>query len=305
MKRFVAALALLLCLAALAACGTEETPAPEPEEPVALGALTLECAAPADCGADFPDAAREFADALEKEMAARGFDVEALQLTFSRADAATAQALAEGGVQLAVLSSLACAREEGLLPLLALSREKDGAEKGVVCAATSAYGKQLAARSSGASPITWEEWDRAVWGAVESEEFLVSAASLWLSDGCGHTAAELRQWRYYESEDALLAAAEAGEVDVLLLAGAERLPAGGAVLGETMPLYERLFAVSPKAEALLGEDVLAALRDALHAAAETDAGRAFLAQYGCGGFTAVTEEERAALGRLAEVEECE
>ncbi|MGM9661715.1 MAG: hypothetical protein ACI3WR_01315 [Oscillospiraceae bacterium] len=302
MKRRLAALALAIGMVWLSACAPaeEETP-PAAQEPLALGALSLECAAPAGCGGDFPDAARAFGAALLEAMEERGLAAESLQVSFSRADAATAQALTEGGVALAVLSSLACG--EASLPLLALSGEAGAAEKGVVCAGPSAYGRQLAARSQGASPLTWEEWDRAVWGAVEDAAFLQKAASLWLLDGCGREGAELSQWKLYESEEALCAAAEAGEVDVLLLSGAARLPAGGAVLGETVPLYAHVFAVSCKAEPLLAEDVLARLRDALNAAAETDAGQAFLKQYGCGGFTAVTEEERAALGRLAELED--
>ena len=177
-RKFGAALAAVL-LFCLAACGGVPSPEEAPSAPVTLAALRIECSAPR-AGADFPAVARAFAQALQEALADKSVAAETLHVSFSRADAATAQALAEGGVDAAVLSPLAALREETVRPVALLRREEEAA-RGVLAAADSAYGAQLRSRAAGASPISGEEWSRAVIGVTEEDAMLFAAAdyALW------------------------------------------------------------------------------------------------------------------------------
>ena len=117
MKRrvFAAALAALL----LTGCGSRgesgsASSQEAPEEPVVIGTLALELPAGGDA-----DAARAFADSLPEAMAALGVKIGQVELSFSPSPAATAQALAEGGVDLAFLSAEDFLRAGGGLAILA------------------------------------------------------------------------------------------------------------------------------------------------------------------------------------------
>lgn len=257
-----------------------------------LAALRLECSAPR-AGADFPAAARAFAEALREALAEENVTAETLQVSFSRADAATAQALAEGGVDAAVLSPLAALREETVRPMALLCREESSC--GVLAAADSAYGAQLADRAAGASPISGTEWSRAVVGVAEGDAMLFAAAdyALWESAGCALS--ELPLLRRFDTAAALLDAAEKGELDALLLRQSD---AGGyTALITTEPLYEAVFAASPQL-AIPEETLLTAFRAAL----ETAAGQELLRQYDCGTVAAAENETVETLRRLAEWE---
>lgn len=292
-RKFGAALIAVLLLG-LAACGGGEMPAEEaPPAPVTLAELRLECSAPR-AGADFPAAARAFAGALQAALTVESVTVETLQVSFSRADAATAQALAEGGVDAAVLSPLAALREEAVRPVALLRREGDAA-CGVLAAADSAYGAQLIARAVGASPISGAEWSRAVVGVAEGDTMLFAAAdyALWESAGCGLS--DLPLLRRFDTVEALLLAAEKGELDALLLRQSDA--DGYAALLTVEPLCEAVFAASP--ELTVSEETLLA---ALRAALETAAGQELLRQYDCGTVAAAENETVETLRRLAEWE---
>lgn len=292
-RKFGAALIAALLLG-LAACGGD--PSPEegaPPTPVTLAELRLECSAP-HAGADFPAAARAFAEALRAALAAEGVTAETLHVSFSRADAATAQALAEGGVDAAVLSPLAALRQEAVRPIALLRREGEAA-CGVLAAADSAYGAQLRARAAGASPISGAEWSRAIVGVAEEDGMLVAAAdyALWESVGCGLSGLPLL--RRFDSVEALRFAAEKGELDALLLRQSDA--DGYAALLTVEPLCEAVFAASP--ELTVSEETLLA---AFCAALETAAGQELLRQYDCGAVAAAENETVETLRRLAEWE---
>ena len=102
------ALAAVLALTLLSACGTAgngsgsaAVSAQPPEEPLVLDTLALELPSGTD-----PALARTFAEALPGEMAKYGVELASVELSFGTSPAATAQALAEGGVDLAFLPNI-------------------------------------------------------------------------------------------------------------------------------------------------------------------------------------------------------
>ena len=101
-------LAAVLALTLLSACGTAGNgsgsaaiSARPPEEPLVLDTLALELPSGTD-----PALARTFAEALPGEMAKYGVELASVELSFGTSPAATAQALAEGGVDLAFAFAL-------------------------------------------------------------------------------------------------------------------------------------------------------------------------------------------------------
>ncbi|MBR6677149.1 MAG: PhnD/SsuA/transferrin family substrate-binding protein [Oscillospiraceae bacterium] len=299
MKRLSAwllAMILLLC-----ACGGEESPdAPLPQnEPIILESLTLECSAPAGSGSGFPAAANAFGAALQQTLAAEGVEVGAVQVTFSRVDAATIDALGSGGVTLGMLGLGGALVEQGEV-LLALSRNEEESSCALLIAGGSEYGKQLAWRTK-TTPLTAEEWSRARIGAVEGDSVALAAARQLLHESAGCT---IEEYRGYATAEELLAAAQLGEVDAAIIRAEDAEDAEDFwALTENAALYEGTVVLSPAAQALQSEQGRDALRRALLAAAKTDAGRELLKQYGCGGFAAVSEEEIAAMRDLAMWEE--
>lgn len=292
-RRRGALLWALLLAALLSACGGGAAVQPPTTPPIRLTELRLELCAPHG-GAEFPAAARDFGDAFRSALAAEGITAESLRVSFSRADAATAQAVAEGGVTLAVAEPLAALRA-GLLPLTLLAQTGNAAE-GAIVATDSAYGAQLAARAATGKALSWTEWSRATVGAVTADSTLYAAADYALAESAGYGLSRLAAWRTFDSEAALLAAAERGEVDALLLR--RDAAAGRSVLLETGSLYEAALVVAGETEL-----PLAAVTAAFQAAADTPEGRALLAQYACGTVTAAEEETIGALRRLAEWED--
>lgn len=293
-RRRGALLWALLLAALLSACGGgAAVQPPTTPQPIRLTELRLELCAPHG-GAEFPAAARDFGDAFRSALAAEGITAESLRVSFSRADAATAQAVAEGGVTLAVAEPLAALRA-GLLPLTLLAQTGNAAE-GAIVATDSAYGAQLAARAATGKALSWTEWSRATVGAVTADSTLYAAADYALAESAGYGLSRLAAWRTFDSEAALLAAAERGEVDALLLR--RDAAAGRSVLLETGSLYEAALVVAGETEL-----PLAAVTAAFQAAADTPEGRALLAQYACGTVTAAEEETIGALRRLAEWED--
>ena len=182
MKRrvFAAALAALL----LTGCGSRgesgsASSQEAPEEPVVIGTLALELPAGGDA-----DAARAFADSLPEAMAALGVEIGRVELSFSPSPAATAQALAEGGVDLAFLPAEDFLRAGGGLAILAdgtpdTSGTLVPGERAEIVTAGTDYGRRLAARTD----PSWEELAHARWGVLGQESRAgYRCLDLWLCD---------------------------------------------------------------------------------------------------------------------------
>ena len=282
MKRrvFAAALAALL----LTGCGSRgesgsASSQEAPEEPVVIGTLALELPAGGDA-----DAARAFADSLPEAMAALGVKIGQVELSFSPSPAATAQALAEGGVDLAFLPAEDFLRAGGGLAILAdgepMAPEQGDAdadravsplvpgERAEIVTAGTDYGRRLAARTD----PSWEE--RAGYRCLD----------LWLCDNYEDNGIrDLPEVTVYGDWDALLQAAEAGDIDALplkpglrteklsLLAETEGIVAQVAAVREDAALQSRAFALALEAavsrlpegqrEALLGAKDFVSLPD--------------------------------------------
>lgn len=284
MKRrvFAAALAALL----LTGCGSRgesgsASSQEAPEEPVVIGTLALELPAGGDA-----DAARAFADSLPEAMAALGVETGQVELSFSPSPAATAQALAEGGVDLAFLPAEDFLRAGGGLAILAdgtpdTSGTLVPGERAEIVTAGTEYGRRLAARTD----PSWEELAHARWGVLGQESRAgYRCLDLWLCDNYEDNGiADLPQVTVYDDWDALLQAAEAGDIDALplkpglrteelsLLAETEGIVAQVAAVREDAALQSRAFALALEAavsrlpegqrEALLGAKDFVSLPD--------------------------------------------
>ena len=284
MKRrvFAAALAALL----LTGCGSRgesgsASSQEAPEEPVVIGTLALELPAGGDA-----DAARAFADSLPEAMAALGVKIGQVELSFSPSPAATAQALAEGGVDLAFLPAEDFLRAGGGLAILAdgtpdTSGTLVPGERAEIVTAGTEYGRRLAARTD----PSWEELAHARWGVLGQESRVgYRCLDLWLCDNDEDNGIrDLPEVTVYDDWDALLQAAEAGDIDALplkpglrteelsLLAETEGIVAQVAAVREDAALQSRAFALALEAavsrlpegqrEALLGAKDFVSLPD--------------------------------------------
>ena len=257
MKRrvFAAALAALL----LSGCGSRgesgsASSQEAPEEPVVIGTLALELPAGGDA-----DAARAFADSLPEAMAALGVEIGQVELSFSPSPAATAQALAEGGVDLAFLPAEDFLRAGGGQAILAdgtpdTSGTLVPGERAEIVTAGTDYGRRLAARTD----PSWEELAHARWGVLGQESRAgYRCLDLWLCDNYEDNGiADLPQVTVYDDWDALLQAAEAGDIDALplkpglrteelsLLAETEGIVAQVAAVREDAALQSRAFTLA-------------------------------------------------------------
>lgn len=284
MKRrvFAAALAALL----LTGCGSRgesgsASSQEAPEEPVVIGTLALELPAGGDA-----DAARAFADSLPEAMAALGVEIGRVELSFSPSPAATAQALTEGGVDLAFLPAEDFLRAGGGLAILAdgtpdTSGTLVPGERAEIVTAGTDYGRRLAARTD----PSWEELAHARWGILGQESRAgYRCLDLWLCDNYEDNGIrDLPEVTVYDDWDALLQAAEAGDIDALplkpglrteelsLLAETEGIVAQVAAVREDAALQSRAFALALEAavsrlpegqrEALLGAKDFVSLPD--------------------------------------------
>ena len=279
---FAAALAALL----LTGCGSRgesgsASSQEAPEEPVVIGTLALELPAGGDA-----DAARAFADSLPEAMAALGVKIGQVELSFSPSPAATAQALAEGGVDLAFLPAEDFLRAGGGLAILA-DGEPDTSgtlvpgERAEIVTAGTEYGRRLAARSD----PSWEELAHARWGVLGEESRAgYRCLDLWLCDNYEDNGIrDLPEVTVYGDWNALLQAAEAGDIDALplkpelrteelsLLAETEGIVAQVAAVREDAALQSRAIALALEAavsrlpegqrEALLGAKDFVTLPD--------------------------------------------
>ena len=249
-------LPLLLCACGAPASGSASS---APAEPLTVGILALELPAGADL-----QAARDFAAALPGALAAQGVEIGTVELSFGASPAATAQALAEGGVDLAFLPAADFLAGGGGQAILA-DGEQDASgaltpgERAEIAAAPTDYGRRLASRTS----PTWEELSHARWGVLgEDSRAGYRCLDLWLCDNYeDNGVADLPQVTVYEDWDGLLRAAEAGDIDALPLPPGlrdERFP----LLAETEAIVSQVAAVRRDA-ALTSPAFAAALEAAL------------------------------------------
>ena len=254
MKRriFAAMLAALLLPGCGTAGGDPGSASSSQEAPVVIETLALELPAGGDT-----QAAQAFADSLPEAMAALGVEIGRVALSFSPSPAAAAQALAEGGVDLAFLpveDFLAGGGGQAVLAdgePLPLSEERDAApdltvpalapgERAEIVTADTDYGRRLAARSD----PSWEELSHARWGVLGQESRAgYRCLDLWLCDHYEDNGIrDLPQVTVYGDWDALLQAAEAGDIDALPLKPGLR-PEGLSLLAETEAIVTQVAAV--------------------------------------------------------------
>ena len=266
MKRLVLLFCALL-LALLAACRPEPEGGQMEEEPLHLESLSVEVPRSGLSAQDLARTVRELPEALKAALASQGAEVGAVTVSVGSSPSATAQAVAEGGVDLAFLPAADYAALKNppelilaagpAAPVLgkdpsAWSGEATGepllpGAPALLCAAPTESGAALANK---AGDLTWEDLSIR-WGAVEDES--LQAVGLWLRDRYGETAAHVAQSTYESYED-LLRAAAAGEIDLLPLRDdvrrewAEAWPLdasktdsrGVPGLGRPAPLWEEL-----------------------------------------------------------------
>ena len=250
MKKICCVLALSLLLTG---CGKKETPAQsapaasssapvEEQQPLVLEELAVEFLRHSADAATLMQAVKELPEQLQKALAEEGVEVERVSVTMSGSCASTAQAVEEGGVDLAFLPVEELVRAEGY-PQVALLA---GEHRMYLYASDTDYGKNLSGRKS----PTWTELDHARWGAAAGED----AIELWLVDHYeGNGLSDLADVTEYESREALYEAAGAGEIDIF--PAAEELE-GFALMAEGEPFYTWAAVVHQEdgrlTEALLG-----------------------------------------------------
>ncbi|MDD5931739.1 MAG: PhnD/SsuA/transferrin family substrate-binding protein [Oscillospiraceae bacterium] len=266
--------AVLLALLLVGCANREAAPgaassASEPAPPLKMDTLNVEVSRPDAAPEERMRAVRELPGALQAALAEAGVQVEEVRLTMGASPAATAQAVLEGGVDVAFLPAEALAElEESPRLILAAGGEEEGmpGQRMLLCAADTDYGRNLAARED----PTWRELDRARWGVLPADSLWGHrAVELWLADRYeGSGLGDLPDVTVYGDWEALLAAAAAGEVDLLpmTLALLEREEGSLTPIGETERLYTmaavagegREGLASPLAEAVasLGEAAL-------------------------------------------------
>lgn len=206
----------------------EKPPVESVEEPtdgvLRIDELCIELSRGNSSTADLAAAVRTLPEWLEERFAqAENLEIGRIRISVGTGAAATAQALAEGKVDLAFLPAGDFVSYGGAATALYADAtlQSDSLQRGsqgLICAAPTKYGIQLAGRSGGGKPLSWREVSRVRWG-VMGEASLVSyqAFDLWLHDQYEKRIADLSRLTVYETEMDLFAAIAAGEVDAVVI----------------------------------------------------------------------------------------
>lgn len=247
MRKIAFALAALLLLSGLSACGQRtETPpssSASSSEPLKLETLRLELTRREASSASVLLAVLQtLPDTLKSALADQGVEVGKVEVSVGASPAATAQALDEGGVDLAVLPGDSFVEVGGdAVPLLTASvrtalpdsgdtadwlgvetswsDKAAGGQRMLILAGPSDYGRQLASRAASGTPLTWDELDRAAWIIGSDGK---NMTSVWLADNYeGNTLSDLsdlsRSNSAGDSGMFLLSALADGSADVAVL----------------------------------------------------------------------------------------
>lgn len=245
---------------------TEEPPAPPVEETqpeqeetsrepkLQLDTLAVEISRNGADAQQALRAARELPDLLqqyfEEAFNGSGIAIGKVKVTVGTSTAATAQALAQGKIDLAFLPAEDLILYGGEAQVLqgdasqprlepsgnsldiadwngeenAKTYEKntpwDGGTASLICAAPTAYGRQLAEKAeSGKTALSWEDLDSARWGVLaEDSAGGYRCANLYLADNYeGNEIGDLADVTEYDSYEALLRAAAKEEIDLLVI----------------------------------------------------------------------------------------
>lgn len=285
MKKYTILLAAVLLLILTAGCGRRETPgasssasssaAASQEEPLTIEDLTVELPRGLDTGA-----AKTAVNALPALMSRCGVEIRNVTVTYGTSYAATAEALDQGGVQLAFFPAAELVRcGGGAVPILADARQtlsvdstdptdwntgcaaepEEGWTAGVnalLCAAPTDYGRNLASRVQSGKTLSWTELNHAHWGVLSGDSLAGSqCVQLWLEDNYeDNDLTDLNSVTVYDGWEELLRAAADGRIDLFPLPPDLRstyedlwtmektkTDAGGARgFGRTEPIYEEL-----------------------------------------------------------------
>lgn len=213
--------AFLLLFLLFSACGASKDPSPESTaEPLHIPELTVELPRELDTSA-----ALEAMESLPEAMAAHNVIIDTVSVSFGPTYSATADALAQGTVQLAFLPAedfldLGCTN---LLLADAYPANDGSRTPGVatlICAGPSTYGARLAdIAATRSTPLTWAELDHARWGVLSTDSLEGHRLlRLWLEDNYQDNGiVDLIQVTVYDSWDALFRAAAAEEIDLFPL----------------------------------------------------------------------------------------
>lgn len=241
--------------------------------------LTVEFAPNGADPASLMTAAGRISQKLKDALSASGVEVGEVRVSMGASQAATAQAVAEGGVEMAFLPDALTLAEFGGSAVALFSQAYDtpsctsdnpadwngpdhatqwtgtlsAGRRLLICAGPSDYGKNLAARVNGGAAPSWDELNHAKWGLIGGNTDGILA--LWLADHYeGNTCSDLDNTAYYDGYDEALRALAAGEVDIIPLAADLRIDyadlwdmdnsrtgeSGGSGLGRTQPIWDEV-----------------------------------------------------------------
>ena len=242
----------------------EETVKPAvPAGPLEVETLRVEISRNAADTALVVRVARELPDLLQTYFAEAQTPVNIgrVAVTVGATPAATAQSLAQDGVDLAFLPAesfalgggeaqvlLGNAPQPAILPKGDSTDIADwnrgektyayaaadwvGGTGALICAAPTDYGRQLAKRAESGKNLTWTELDKARWGVLEEDSLGgYRCANLYLTDHYeGDTLADLSNVTVYDSYEDLLRAAANETVDIVVLRKDARMDVSAAWL---------------------------------------------------------------------------
>lgn len=306
MKKVSLLLALALLLT-LTACRKKEPEPPTPPEPVE-DVLRLE-----ELRVEFPrsglgkdqlaGAVKELPELLKTYFEETGaVEVERVTVTVGSSPASTAQALEEGHIDLAFLPGTALPDGSAVLLADAYPLEDDtlrAGSRGLLCAAPTAYGEQLASRASSGKPLSRAEVERARWGTVTGD---ADYFTLWLADSFGEVFDG--NITAYDSEDVLFRAATDGAVDAIVIRDDARAEAdwtGDGTVWEQLPVLDVTETVYTTVTAVRAELAEGAFAPALEQVLQrvSDEHPELMTVLGAEVFASVTEDGLTATRRLA------
>ncbi len=242
MKKFLILATGLALLVGLSGCRSKEPPAPPVQTPEKAGTLRLEFSPVGGEPATQMQQLRTLKELLQTALADAGVDVAEVRLTLGSSPAATAQAVAEDGVDAAFLpwetleefgggevlmtEAWPAVSADGGIPAdwngqaVCRTGAWRAGQRALVTAGPSSYGRQLASRMQSGRELTWEELSRARWGLAGERSR--AAADHFLEAGGGMLSA-LEQTMDCAGDEELLAALAGQQIDLAVLLADSRI----------------------------------------------------------------------------------